>query len=253
MPLGFLESNVIEVTNYGKVQHFAINRESRRNSLDERTVQQFRQLIREANQDSESRAIVVSGTGSIAFCAGSDMKAAQEMNLEERVEHALHGQQLMNELAESKLLTIAAVEGFALGGGFELALACDLIIAGETSQFGLPEVHRGAVPSWGGTFRVTRAVGLSVAKQMILGGKKYSAYDAKQIGLVFDVVAEGNAVSTALDLADSIISACEREVFEEAKNLINDGSLRSDRENSKAEYEVEKRLCARETYGKLPD
>jgi enoyl-CoA hydratase len=253
MQLGFLEFNVIEVTHHGKVQHFVINRESRRNSLDEPTVQQFRKLILEANQDSKTRAIVVSGAGSIAFCAGSDMKATQEMNLEERIEHALHGQQLMNELAESKLLTIAAVEGFALGGGFELALACDLIIAGDTAQFGLPEVHRGAVPSWGGTFRVTRAIGLAVAKQMILGGKKFSASEANQIGLVFDVVSHGNAVSAALDFADMITSACEREVFEAAKQLINEGLLRSDSENSEAEFEVEKLLCARETYGKLPD
>lgn len=242
---------MIEVTDHGKTKLLTINREARRNSIDEPTVQQLRELIAQANADKTTRALVITGAGTVAFCAGSDMKAAQEMTIEQRIEHALHGQQLMTELAESNLLTIAAVEGFALGGGLELALACDLIIAGDTALFGLPEVQRGAVPSWGGTFRVTKAVGLAVAKNMLLGGKKYSADEAKTIGLVLDVVPMGTSVRAALDLAELISSASEAEIFSDAKRLLSQGAYGSVSENSQAEFEVEKRLTAGENYGNL--
>lgn len=242
---------MISLIDHDSVRVLTICREKRRNSLDEETVMKMRELIAKANSDQTIRALVITGEGEIAFCAGSDMKAAQEMTVDQRIEHAQHGQQLMDEIFELDLLTIAAVEGYALGGGLELALSCDLVISGESGLFGLPEVQRSAVPSWGGTYRVTKAVGLSVAKNMLLGGKYYSSHEAAQVGLVYEVVQTGQAKDRAIELAKEISDKSDRQILAQAKDLLNRGAYRSPSESRSAEFEVEKRLTAGESYGNL--
>ncbi len=243
---------MISVTDEGSVRVLTICRPNRRNSLDEQTVIQFRELVAHAIDDKDLQALVITGEGLLAFCAGSDMKAAQEMSMAERIEHALHGQQLMDEISQLNLLTVAAVEGYALGGGLELALACDLIVSSDTGIFGLPEVQRAAIPSWGGTYRVSKAVGLSVAKNMLLGGKYYSAQEAKQVGLVFEVVAAGQARDEAVVFAKKITEASQRHIIAEAKQLLNQGAYRSPEESRLAEFEAEKRMATGDKYGNLP-
>ena len=243
---------MISVSNFGVVRVLTICRESRRNSIDEPTVAQLRSLISEANADDAVRAVVFTGEGTLAFCAGSDMKAAQELSVDERIEHSLHGQQMMDEINKLNVLTIAAVEGYALGGGFELALACDLIIAGESAVFGLPEVLRGTIPAWGGTFRLTKAVGLSVAKNLLMGGQRLNSDTAKKLGLVLEVVATGQACNTAIEIARQICEASERHILADAKHLLNNGAFGSVIENSVAEMAVETKLTSGSNYGKLP-
>ena len=240
---------MIEVNNYGVVRVLKISRAHRRNALDETTIVQFREAIREANNDANLRALVITGEGELAFCSGSDMKAAQEMTTDERIAHAQHGQELMEELNNIDLLTIAAVEGYALGGGFELALVCDLIVSSETGTFGLPEVQRSALPAWGGTYRTTKAIGLSLAKNMLLGSRFYTATEGYNLGFIYEVCQPSQACERSVQLALEIASKSKREVVAEAKKLLNANAYRSANESSAAEFEAEKRMSNLDEYG----
>lgn len=240
---------MIDATDSGPVRAVVIRRPERRNALDDASVTQIRERVRQACDDPEARALVFAGEGTLAFCSGSDLKAARTMTAAERVAHARNGQQMMDEIHNAPLLTIAAVEGWALGGGLELALACDLVVAGETAKFGLPEVQKSTIPSWGGTHRLTRAVGLSVAKNMLLGGRVYSAAQAHGFGLVLDVVPEGMALAAACGTAERMCAESVRDVLATAKALLNAGAHRAPTESARAEFEAECALAQAEGYG----
>lgn len=240
---------MLNVTDIGPVRVITINRPERRNALDDATVTELREVVRASGGDAGVRALVVAGQGEVAFCSGSDMKAARDMTVAERISHAQNGQELMDEIHATPLLTIAAVEGWALGGGLELALACDVIIASPTGKFGLPEVQKGAIPSWGGTHRLTRAIGLAVAKNMLLGGRVYTAAEAHHAGWLLEVVPAGTTVPRAAEIAVSMTEVASRELLATAKNLLNAGAHRSPVESSVAEFAAERMLAGLDGYG----
>ena len=231
------------------VRVITISRESRRNALDNETVLALLSALDDAALAQSARVIVLTGEGQLAFCSGSDVKALRDMSHEERVQQTALGQSLMDAVVAHPCLVIAAVEGYAMGGGFELALACDLIVAGEGAIFGFPEVARGMLPAWGGTYRLSRSVGLLAAKTSILGGRRWTADDAERLGLLLDVTPEGMALDRACEIAEGLAAVSDREAFAIAKSLLNASAANADPGGQLRESLGEAIRAARPDYG----
>jgi enoyl-CoA hydratase len=205
------------------IRELRIDRPERRNALDTATVERLRRELDEAAQDASLRAIVVSGGGLTAFCAGQDVKELAALDRPGRIAAHAAGQALMDELEAHPCLVIAAIEGFCLGGGLELALACDARIAGRGATFGLPEVGRDLLPTWGGHYRLSRVVGLGRAKEIVLLGRRLDAAEAVACGLLADAVAEGAANDRALAVAAAAVEGSSRATIARSKALVTAG------------------------------
>lgn len=178
------EAFPIEVEQRGGVVIWTLDREARRNSLSRATLLAFGKLTREALSNPSVRAIVITGRGDRAFCAGADLKERQGMSENDiRVQVELYRSEL-GPLDRSPKPVVAAINGVAFGGGLELALVCDLRVAAAHAELGLPETTLGIIPGAGGTQRLPRVVGEARAKEMILLGRKLSAREALAWGLV---------------------------------------------------------------------
>jgi enoyl-CoA hydratase len=151
----------------------------------------------------DARAVVLTGAGR-AFCTGADLKARAGMDLDEWRAHHEQIREAFAAIRECPAPTIAAIEGFALAGGLELALACDLAVAAADAQLGLPEVTRGIMPGAGGTQILPRLVGLARAKELILTGRRIDAATAAQWGMLAATTEPGGALARALELAEAI-------------------------------------------------
>ncbi len=158
------------------------------NVLSPDVLNDFGKALRKVREDFSVRTTVIAAEGKV-FVAGADIKVMADFGPEEGREYGSHGQAVFNDLAGLPSVTIAAVNGAALGGGLELALACDFRLALKTAKLGLPEVSLGLIPGWNGIPRLTKLVGLSRAKRMFLGGNPVTAEDGAAFGLV-DEVAE---------------------------------------------------------------
>jgi enoyl-CoA hydratase/carnithine racemase len=169
--------------------------------------------------DRDVRAVVVAGAGERAFCAGSDVKEFEGLAGRVAQGKLLYEKYVYRKLAELPVPTIAAIEGDALGGGLELALCCDLRVAGERARLGMPEVRLGVMPGSGGTQRLPAVVGPARAKELILVGELIDAQRSEQIGLVNQVAAAGEARAAAFDLGERIAQRGPIPV-REAKRLI---------------------------------
>jgi enoyl-CoA hydratase len=169
----------------GRVSTLTVSRPQVRNALDTATVEDFHRALDEVRRQ-RSTVLVITGAGDKAFVSGADVSAIRER----RRDDALFGinSRLMAAVEAHEAVTIAAVNGYALGGGCELALACDLRVAAENALFGLPEPTLGIIPGAGGTQRLPRIVGLGRAKEMILTGARWDARRALEVGLVSEVV-----------------------------------------------------------------
>jgi enoyl-CoA hydratase/carnithine racemase len=173
----------------------------------------------ELARDRDVRAVVVTGAGTRAFCAGSDVKEFDGLAGRVAQGKLLYEKYVYRKLAELPVPTIAAIEGDALGGGLELALCCDLRIASARARLGMPEVRLGVIPGSGGTQRLPAVVGPARAKELILVGELISAQRAEQIGLVNAVADDGQALAVATDMAQRIAQRGPVAV-REAKHLI---------------------------------
>jgi len=180
-----------------------IDRQDKLNALDPQVVEEIGQSLLEMESEGP-RAIIVTGAGERAFVAGADIAAMHAMDAMEAKRFSEIGHAAMALLDRSPIPTIAAVNGFALGGGCEVALACDIRVASENALFGFPEVGLGILPGMGGTQRLPRLVGPAVAKELIFTGRRIDAGEAKEIGLVNRVVLQGEALNAAKDLAAEI-------------------------------------------------
>lgn len=179
-----------------------INRPAVRNALNNDALHAMSSILDEVERDG-TRAIIVRGAGG-TFCAGSDLKEMKR-GVEYRREHTKLGQEVWRRFEHSPALTIAAIEGYALGGGSELALACDVRLAHVDSVLGFPEVTFGAVPSWGGTQRLPRYVGLGTAKRMLLTGERIPAPELVHTGLVDGVYETADELEAAArELAERV-------------------------------------------------
>jgi enoyl-CoA hydratase len=171
----------------GGVVVVTIDRQDALNALNHETLGELRDRLRELATDTTARVLVLTGAGDRAFAAGADIKEMSEMSVLEGHAWGSLGHECGRLLESMPKPTLAAVNGFALGGGCELALACDIRYASEQAKFGQPEINLAVIPGWGGTQRLARAVGPALAKDLILTGRTIDAAEALRIGLVSSV------------------------------------------------------------------
>lgn len=178
--------------------------------------------------NAEVRCVIVTGTGERAFCAGSDVKEFESLRGRVGEGKLLLEKAVYRRLARLAVPTIAAIQADALGGGLELALCCDLRVADESAKLGLPEVRLGVMPGSGGTQRLPRIVGPAKAKELILMGEIITATEAAEIGLVNRVATSGDALATALSMAETIADRGPIAVREAKKAIDAAGDLSLD-------------------------
>jgi enoyl-CoA hydratase len=175
---------LIRVDRAGAVAVLAVDRQDALNALDVATLTELRDRLRDAAADEDVRAVILTGSGEKAFVAGADIKYMSGLDVEQAKEWGALGHEAGRLLETMPKPTIAAINGFALGGGCELALACDIRYAASSAKLGQPEVNLGIIPGWGGTQRLARVCGLGVAKELIFTGRVIGAEEALRIGLV---------------------------------------------------------------------
>lgn len=197
-----MQNLLFDVTE--RIATITINRPEVRNALDLKTVNELHSVIAEISNSEEIDVAILTGAGEKVFVSGADIRDLRERN---RLD-ALKGinSRLFKAVEDCVKPVVAAVNGFALGGGCEIALACDIRVCSENAKFGLPEVSLGIIPGAGGLYRLARIAGLGAAKELILTGEAIDAHRALQIGLVSRVVPLPELKNTALDLARKIQS-----------------------------------------------
>jgi enoyl-CoA hydratase len=192
---------LIRVDREDAVAVVTIDRQDAMNALDVATLTALRDRLQELADDGETRVVILTGAGDKAFVAGADIKYMSGLDVGQAKEWGALGHETGRLLETMPKPTIAAVNGFALGGGCELALACDIRYAASTARLGQPEVNLGIIPGWGGTQRLARVCGLGVAKELIFTGRLVDAEEALRIGLVngvYDPVLEQARETAAL-------------------------------------------------------
>lgn len=197
-------NTIILETDDNGIATVTINRPDKLNALNDEVLNELADVFKEIQVEESIKAIIVTGAGEKAFVAGADIKELRDLDKRSGRMASQKGQQIFQLIEDSRKPVIAAVNGYALGGGAELAMACHLRIAGENAAFGLPEVGLGIIPGYGGTQRLTRLVGRARALEMILTGKQVKADEAKRVGLVNDVV-DGDPAEAAADLVGKIL------------------------------------------------
>lgn len=211
----------VEVTRQEFVATLTINRPDKLNALSQEVLSDLRGAVEEISGDDSVRAAIVTGTGK-AFVAGADIAAMRGMTEEEGRAFGALGHGVFDAIQALRFPVIAAVNGFALGGGCELALACDFIYASTKAKFGQPEVGLGIIPGFGGTQRLPRRVGTAVAKELIVTGNMIGADQALRIGLANLVVEPDELLTRALKTATEIAAKGPIAVAT-AKGLIDEG------------------------------
>ncbi|WP_255197027.1 enoyl-CoA hydratase/isomerase family protein [Halorarius litoreus] len=196
-------SDTVRLEFDGDVATLTVDRPDRLNALNEPTLEAMADALEDARGDA--RALVVTGAGDKAFVAGADISRMSEMSVEESHAYCEQGHAVMNAVESFPAPVIAAVNGYAFGGGCELALAADLRVASERAVIGQTEIDLGIVPGWGGTQRLVRLVGDETARRMVFFGERVDAQDALELGLVGEVVAhddlDDHVAEMAADLA----------------------------------------------------
>ena len=181
-----------------------ISREKALNALNSQVIDELSQAIDVVKADKDIRALIITGAGR-AFVAGADIGVQSVFDVREGRQWGRRGSAVFREIELLQIPTIAAVGGFALGGGCELALSCDMIVADEKAKFGQPEVSLGITPGFSGTQRLPRRIGTAKAKEMIFTGRMIDAYEADRIGLINKIAEPGKLMDEAKALAESCI------------------------------------------------
>ena len=197
-----------------------INRPKALNALNEETIPEFLSSLEDAEKDENVRVIVITGAGEKAFCAGLDLKTVMDISVIKAVETSRLGQKLTLAIEELGKPVIAAINGYALGGGLELAMACDIRIASENARIGQTEVNVGLIPGWGGTQRLPRLVGKGIAKELVFTGKMIDAKTAERIGLI-NMVVPPEKLKSAVEELSKVIMSKPPIAIKLAKELIN--------------------------------
>ena len=197
-------SECVNCTIENHIAIVIINRPKPLNALNEEVLAALYKKMEELDQNKEVKVVIITGSGEKAFVAGADIAAMEKMNCEEAKNFSRLGQKTMDKIANMRSFVIASINGYALGGGCELAMACDIRVASERAKLGIPEVTLGVFPGFGGTQRLPRLVGLGIAKELLATGRQISAEEALRIGLVNKVVKSTDLVSCCLELAEQI-------------------------------------------------
>ena len=209
----------IELRRDGAISVVTVDYPKQLNALNKDRLASLRKLVRRAASEPETRAIVLTGGGKRSFIAGADISSMASFDREQALAFAELGQATAETIATTTQPVIAAVNGFALGGGCELACACDIRLAAEHAVFAQPEVGLGIVPGWGGTARLPNLVGHGVATELVLTGRKVSADVALRIGLVSSVYPQEALLEAAVAMARDI-AAQSPDAVRSAKRLL---------------------------------
>ncbi len=200
-----------------------INRPDKLNALNKETVMELGQAFDEIEIDSQIKGVLITGSGEKAFVAGADILEISLLDNISGTEFSLEGHEVFNKIENCSKPVVAAINGFALGGGCELALACHIRIACEDAKFGQPEVNLGVIPGFGGTQRLPRIIGKGRAMELLMTGNIIDSQEAFRIGLVNKITTKENLITTAEDLLNTILQkgpyAIQMIIF-----AVNDGS-----------------------------
>lgn len=235
------EPGLVTETRDGDVVWLTIARPEVMNCLSFPTLRRFRTLLEGLRADLSIRCILITGAGEKAFCAGADLKERKTMPAERVPLFVENIRRLMDDVARMPQPTVAAVNGFAFGGGTELMIACDLRVAAHHAQFGLTETSLAIIPGAGGTQRLPRLIGKSRAKDLILTARRLRAPEAESMGLVNRVAPEGGLREAALQVAREI-AANGPVAVRAAKAAIDGGCERPLREGLEFEAECYERV-----------
>jgi enoyl-CoA hydratase len=189
----------------GSIAYVAINRPKVLNALNSATMGELRSVFTQLKQDRNIRAVILTGAGEKSFVAGADIGELQKNNPVEAKEYTQRGQAVLDLIENLGKPVIACINGFALGGGCELAMACSMRLASENARLGQPEVKLGIIPGYGGSQRLPRLVGKGIALQLLLTGEMITAQEAHRIGLVNEVVPAGQLIARAEAISHAII------------------------------------------------
>lgn len=188
-----------------KIGIIKINRPQALNALNIETIHELNDVVHQWNREDDIKVIIITGEGK-AFVAGADIAEMKDMTKQQAIDFSEMGQRVLSLIESQEKPVIAAVNGFALGGGCELAMACDIRIASDKARLGQPEVNLGVIPGFAGTQRLARMVGTAKAKELIFTGDMVDAQTALSIGLVNQVVPLENLMNTAMEMAKKIAS-----------------------------------------------
>jgi enoyl-CoA hydratase len=195
----------IKVETRNKIAYVTIDRPKVLNALNMQTMEELRQAFTQIKSDKNVRVVLLTGAGEKAFVAGADINELQKNNPVEAKEYTHRGQAVLDVIENLGKPVIACINGFALGGGCELAMACTMRLASENAKLGQPEVKLGIIPGYGGTQRLPRLVGKGIAAQLLLTGDMINAQEAHRIGLVNDVAPASELIPRAEAIAQAII------------------------------------------------
>jgi enoyl-CoA hydratase len=190
----------------GAVVVLTINRPKVLNALNTQTIDELRRAVLDLKHDKLVRAVIITGAGEKAFVAGADINELAVQSPAQGREHALRGQHVFDLIENMGKPVVAAINGYALGGGCELAMACTVRLASEAARLGQPEINLGIIPGYGGTQRLARLVGKGVALELLLTGRQVTAQEAMHIGLVNRVVPPADLMAAAKRLATELSS-----------------------------------------------
>ncbi len=198
------------------------NRPETLNALNSELLKEFSQALDEIAANEDIRVLILTGAGEKSFVAGADITELATFNALQAKRFSERGHFMMNKLQELPIPVIAAVNGFALGGGSEIALACDFIYASENAMFGQPEINLGIIPGFGGTQRLPRLIGKNMAKEIIFTGKMIPAAEAHTIGMVNRVCSQESLMDEVIKTSKTIVSK-GKVSLRAAKQAINSG------------------------------
>ncbi|RLQ88222.1 enoyl-CoA hydratase [Notoacmeibacter ruber] len=193
---------VVETRTEGDVGILTVNRPEALNAVNDEVIDGLVEAVEAFDADERIGAMIITGGGEKAFIAGADIKAMSERSYMDMFMNSKMNE--LTRLTRVRKPIIAAVNGFALGGGCEIAMMCDLVIASEKAKFGQPEIRLGVIPGWGGTQRLTRAIGKAKAMDLVLTGRMMDAQEAERSGLVSRIVPPESLMETAIEAAQAI-------------------------------------------------
>jgi len=208
----------IKIEREKEIVTITLNRPEVRNILDSEMIYQLGNHLKEFENDERTRVLILTGTDN--FCAGANIKELMEKHPVEAENFSRLGHMVFNRIENFEKPVIAAINGYALGAGCEIALACDIRIAAENAKLGQPEINLGLIPGFGGTQRLTRLVGIGRAKELIMTGRMINAKEAEAIGLVNKVVKDEELLEKAKEMAQ-VLAQKSPLVLKIAKDLIN--------------------------------
>jgi enoyl-CoA hydratase len=214
------ENLLVDVSD--RIATITINRPKSLNALNRATMQELSDALEEIAGGKDVGVVLLTGAGEKAFVAGADVSEMREFTPLKVLEFSRFGHGVLGNIERLPQPVIGVINGFALGGGCELAMACDILVASDNAKFAQPEVNLGIVPGWGGTQRLPRLVGRNIAKEIVLTGEMISAQRAYEIGLVNRVVPQAGLMKTAREIARKILEKAPVAVST-AKSVMNRG------------------------------